>query len=149
MPASRTFITRFLQLVAERKFAEAERMLERSKARTRKNEWNLGYFQALSGILLAQKSNDDKYLFLPTMNPTNEEELKNYQRDFQEHTKNVIHADYDRGFFSAWSDYTKVLLKLNHGKKQKKTEERQEEKPAQEAPKVEITPRKSVQARLV
>jgi len=55
MPASRTFITRFLQLVAERKFAEAERMLERSKARTRKNEWNLGYFQALSGILLAVK----------------------------------------------------------------------------------------------
>ena len=119
MPVSRVFLTRFLQLVAERRFTEAERMLERSRKRVRKNEWNKGYFQALSGILLAQRSNDDRYLFLPGINPTDEDELKNYRRDFLEHTKNITHADYDRGFFSAWNDYMKVLSKLSHEKKKK------------------------------
>ena len=147
MPVSRVFITRFLKLVVERRFAEAERMLERSRKRARKNEWNRGYFDALSGIHLAQKSNNDRYLFLPSINPTDEKELKNYKRDFQEHTKNTIHADYDRGFFSAWSDYIKVLLKLNHGKKQKK--KILEVQPPQAETKVQIEPKKTVQARLV
>ncbi len=126
MPVSRVFITRFLQLVAERRFAEAERMLERSRNRARKNEWNEGYFQALSGILLAQRSNDDRYLFLPSINPTNEDELKKYRRDFLEHTRNMIHADYDRGFFSAWSDYIRILLKLNLDEKSKKVKKKVE-----------------------
>jgi len=133
MPVSRVFVTRFFQLVAERRFAEAERVLERSRRRARKNEWNKGYFQALSGILLAQRSDDDRYLFLPQINPTDEEELRSYRRDFQEHARNMIHADYDRGFFSAWSDYIKVLLKLRHNKKQEKTEEIQDEQSLQAA----------------
>lgn len=148
MPVSRVFVTSFLKLVAERRFAEAERMLERSRTKARKNEWNRGYFEALSGILLAQKSNNDRYLFLPTINPTDEKELKDYRRDFQEHVKNVIHADYDRGFFSAWSDYVKVLLKLHQGKKPTKKKMLEVQPPQVEA-KVQIKPRKTVQARLV
>lgn len=124
-------------------------MLERSKERARKNDWNKGYFQALSGILLAQRSNDDRYLFLPHINPTDEDELKNYRRDFLEHTRNMTHADYDRGFFSAWNDYMRVLLKLSHGKKQEKMEKIQEDQPVQVTSKVQIKPKKTVQTRLV
>ncbi len=149
MPVSRVFITRFFQLVAERRFAEAERMLERSKKRAGKNEWNKGYFQALFGILLAQRSNDDRYLFLPSINPTDEDELKNYRRDFLEHTRGMIHADYDRGFFSAWNDYIRVLLKLSHGKKQEKMQVIQENQTIQAASKIQIKPQKTVQTRLV
>ena len=149
MPVSRVFITRFFQLVAERRFAEAERMLERSRKKVRKNEWNKGYFQALSGILLAQRSNDDRYLFLPHMNPTDKGELKNYRRDFLEHTKNMMHADYDRGFFSAWNDYTRLLLKLSHDRKQEKKREIQENQPPQAASKAQIEPKKTVQTRLL
>lgn len=149
MPVSRVFVTRFFQLVAERRFAEAERMLERSRKRARKNEWNKGYFQALSGILLAQRSNDDRYLFLPHINPTDEDELKNYRRDFLEHTRNMIHADYDRGFFSAWNDYIRVLLKLSHVKKREKKVKIHENQPMQPASKVQIKPKKTVQTRLV
>ena len=148
MPVSRVFITRFLKLVAERRFAEAERMLERSGKRARKNEWNRGYFQALSGILLAQRSNDDRYLFLPSINPTDEDELKNYRRDFLEHTRDMTHADYDRGFFSAWNDYMKVLLKLSHDKKQEKMEEIRENQPVQATPKAQTKSKKTVQTRL-
>ena len=124
-------------------------MLERSRKRARKNEWNEGYFQALSGILLAQRSNDDRYLFLPHINPTDEDELKNYRRDFLEHTRDMIHADYDRGFFSAWNDYIRVLLKLSHGKKQEKMEEIRENQPIKAESKVPIKPKKTVQTRLV
>jgi len=135
MPVSRVFLTRFFQLVAERRFTEAERMLERSRKRVRKNEWNKGYFQALSGILLAQRTNDDRYLFLSGINPTDEDELKNYRRDFLEHTRNITHADYDRGFFSAWNDYTRVLLRLSHGGKQEKKKKIRESQPVQAASK--------------
>ncbi len=149
MPVSRVFLTRFFQLVAERKFAEAERMLERSRKRARKNEWNKGYFQALSGILLAQRSNDDRYLFLPGINPTNEEELESYRRDFLEHTRNMTHADYDRGFFSAWSDYMKVLQKLSDDKKREKKKKIREKPSIGVKSEVEIKPKKTVQTSLV
>ena len=142
MPVSRVFTTRFFQLVAERRFAEAERMLERSSKRARKNEWNRGYFQALSGILLAQRSNDDRYLFLPSVNPTDEDELKNHRRDFLEHTRDMTHADYDRGFFSAWNDYIRVLLKLSHDKKQEKIKKIRENQP------IEAASKKTMQTRL-
>ena len=75
-----------------------------------------------------------------------EKKLKEIRRDFQEHVRNTIHADYDRGFFSAWSDYTKVLLKLYHGKEQKK--KIPEVQSPQAEPKVLIAPKKTVQARL-
>lgn len=122
-------------------------MLERSKNRARKNEWNKGYFQALSGILLAQRSNDDRYLFLPSINPTNDEELESLRRDFLEHTRSMTHADYDRGFFSAWSDYVRVLQKFSSDKKQenKKIREKQRVEVKSE---VEIKAKKTVQTSL-
>jgi len=113
MPISPAFVTRFFQLVAKRQFAEAERILERLKERIQKTRWNKGYFRALQGILLAQKSNNDRYAFLSNMHPTTEEELKNYRREFLRHAKDRLHADYDRGFFSAWADYMRVLSKMD------------------------------------
>lgn len=112
MPISRVFVTRFFQLVTNRRFAEADRVLERVKLKVQETEWNRGYFQALQGIILAKKSNDDQYVFLSNVNPSNEDELKHYRRDFLKYTKDKLHADYDRGFFSAWADYMRVLVKL-------------------------------------
>jgi hypothetical protein len=112
MPISRVFVTRFFQLVTNRRFAEAERILERIKLKVQETEWNKGYFQALNGILLAQKSNDDQYAFLPSIDFNNENELKKYRREFLKQATNKIHADYDRGFFSAWADYMRVSLKM-------------------------------------
>jgi len=113
MPISPAFVTRFFQLAAKRQFAEAERVLERLKERIQKTRWNKGYFRALQGILLAQKSNNDRYAFLSNMHPTTKEELKNYRHDFIRQAKNSLHADYDRGFFSAWADYMRVLSKMD------------------------------------
>jgi hypothetical protein len=104
MPISKIFVVRFFQLVKGRRFAEAERVIERIRTKTNETEWNSGYLHALDGILLAQKSNDS-YSFIKNVDFEKEEELKNYRKVFLKEYKNKIHTDYDRGFFAAWADY--------------------------------------------
>ena len=94
-------------------------MLERLKQRIQKTEWNSGYFQALHGIFLAKKSNNDRYAFLSNNDFNNPDELRNYRREFLKHTRNRLHADYDRGFFSAWANYMRILTKLEKSTKVK------------------------------
>jgi hypothetical protein len=104
MPISKVFVVRFFQLVKGRRFAEAERVLERIRLKTNETEWNSGYLHALDGILLAQKSGDD-YSFIKNVNFEDEKDLKKFRKEFLREYKNKIHADYDRGFFAAWADY--------------------------------------------
>ena len=104
MPISKIFVVRFVQLVKSRRFAEAERVLERIRQKTNETEWNSGYLHALDGIVLAQKSGDN-YSFLNNVNFEDEKELKKFRKEFLREYKNKIHADYDRGFFAAWADY--------------------------------------------
>jgi len=161
MPISSAFVTRFFQLVTKRQFAEAERILERLKQRIQKTEWNSGYFQALHGIFLAKKSNNDQYAFLSNNDFNNTDELKNYRREFLKHTRNKLHADYDRGFFSAWANYMRVLTKLEKPTEAKtvrsvkpkqqtkeKPEKAVENKPKQIDPEISAKPKKVVQTKL-
>ena len=104
MPISKIFVVRFFQLLKGRRFAEAERVLERIKQKTNKTEWNSGYIHALDGIILATKSNDS-YAFIKNLNFEDEKELKKNRKEFLKEYKNKIHSDYDRGFFAAWADY--------------------------------------------
>lgn len=104
MPISKIFVVRFFQLLKGRKFAEAERVLERIRDKTNETEWNSGYLHALDGVLLAQKSNDS-YAFLTNVNFDDEKDLKKSRKLFLKEYKNKIHSDYDRGFFAAWADY--------------------------------------------
>lgn len=111
-PMPSIYVTRFFQLITARRFAEAERVLLRLRQKISKTEWNTGYFQALSGMLLAQRSNDDRYGFLSNFNFKNQDELKGYRREFLRHARNKLHGDYDRGYFAAWASYIRVLAKL-------------------------------------
>ena len=113
MPVKSIFVTRFFQLVTKRQFAEAERILERLKLKTQKTEYNKGYLRALRGMLLVQRSSSDRYAFLPTIDLNNEDQLQNNRREFLKHSKSRLHGDYDRGFFSAWANYMRVLLKMD------------------------------------
>ncbi|MGD8505501.1 MAG: hypothetical protein PVF15_02415 [Candidatus Bathyarchaeota archaeon] len=111
-PIPSVYVTRFFQLITARRFAEAERVLLRLRQKISRTEWNTGYFQALRGMLLAQKSNDDRYAFLSNLNWKDQDELKDYRREFLRSSKNKLHADYDRGYFAAWAGYMRVLSKL-------------------------------------
>ncbi|MCJ7613891.1 hypothetical protein MUO71_03895 [Candidatus Bathyarchaeota archaeon] len=104
MPISKIFVVRFFQLIKGRRFAEAERVLERIRLKTNETEWNSGYLHALDGILTAQKSNDS-YAFIKNMDFENEKNLKKFRKEFLKEYKNKIHTDYDRGYFAAWADY--------------------------------------------
>jgi hypothetical protein len=110
MPISKMYVVRFFQLVKGRRFAEAERVLERIRKKTNETEWNSGYLHALDGVLLAQKSNDS-YAFIKRVNFEDEKELKKYRKEFLQEYKNKIHTDYDRGFFAAWADYMLISKK--------------------------------------
>jgi hypothetical protein len=111
-PIPKIYTTRFFQLVTARQFAEAERVLERVKQKMHVNERNRGYFQALYGMLLTKKTNDDRYAFLSSIELTDKKHLKDYRKEFLSHVESRLHAEYDRGFFEAWADYMKILQKL-------------------------------------
>jgi hypothetical protein len=113
MPIPLALVTRFFQLILNKQFAEAERELERLKQKMHKTEWNRGYFRALYGMLLARKSNSDPYAFLAKLDLNDKEKLLAHRREFLEHVKNKLHGDFDRGYFAAWADFTRVASKLN------------------------------------
>ncbi|MCK4433992.1 hypothetical protein KAU92_00780 [Candidatus Bathyarchaeota archaeon] len=112
MPISSALVTRFFQLLVNRRFAEAERELGRIRPRMHKTEWNRGYFRALSGMLIARRSNNDNYTFFSKLDFNDKQTLKNYRKEFRGHVKRKLHESFDRGFFAAWSDCMRVLGKL-------------------------------------
>ncbi len=111
-PVPKVYAVRFFQLISTRQFAEAERILERLRQKIQLSERNRGYFQALYGMLLAQKSNGDRYAFLSSTDVSNKKAIKAYRQEFQSHVDSRLHGDYDRGFFEAWVDFMKILPKL-------------------------------------
>ncbi|MEM1563774.1 MAG: hypothetical protein QW161_03765 [Candidatus Bathyarchaeia archaeon] len=114
MPVPQALVTRFFQLILNKQFAEAERELERLKQKMQKTEWNRGYFRALYGMLLVRRSNNsDSYAFFSKLDINDKEALQSYRREFLNHVKNRLHGDFDRGFFAAWADFTRVVSKLN------------------------------------
>jgi hypothetical protein len=120
MPIPPALVTRFFQLITNRQFAEAERELERLSKDVKKNEFNSGFLRALNGMILAHRSNDDRYVFISKMKLNNKQELTKYRREFSRHEKNKLHSNYDRGFFRAWTEYTRVLIKNEKDTKPKK-----------------------------
>jgi hypothetical protein len=113
MPIPQALVTRFFQLLVSRQFSEAERELERLKQKMQKTEWNRGYFRALYGMYLSRRNNGDNYALFSKLDLSDKVALHAYRREFLEHTKNGLHGDFDRGYFSAWSDCMRVLSRLN------------------------------------
>jgi hypothetical protein len=113
MPVPQALVTRFFQLLVSRQFTEAERELERVKQKMHKTEWNRGYFRALYGMFLSRRTNGDAYAFFPKLDLTDKPALHTYRREFLEHTRNGLHGEFDRGFFSAWADCMRVLSRVD------------------------------------
>jgi hypothetical protein len=118
MPIPQALVSRYFQLIAGRQFTEGERELERIKQRMPKTEWNRGYFRALYGIYLSQKNNDN-FSFFSKLDLTDKPALHGYRREFLDHTRNGLHGDFDRGYFSAWADCMRVLTRIEDKSTQK------------------------------
>lgn len=113
MPVPNALVTRYFQLLVNRQFAEAERELERIKQKMQKTEWNRGYFRALYGMYLSRKNNNDDYALFSKIDLSDKVALHGYRREFLEHTRNGLHGDFDRGYFSAWSDCMRILARMD------------------------------------
>jgi hypothetical protein len=113
MPIPQALVTRYFQLLVNRQFTEAERELERLKQKMQKTDWNRGYFRALYGMYLSRKSNGDGYSLFSKLDLSDKVALHEYRREFLAHMKNGLHGDFDRGYFSAWSECMRVLARLN------------------------------------
>ena len=112
MPITSALVTRYFQLLVSRQLTEAERELERLKQKMQKTEWNRGYFRALFGMMLARKSNGEASAFFPNLNPNDKENWQQYKREFGDHVKNRLHGEFDRGYFSAWTDFIRILSRM-------------------------------------
>jgi hypothetical protein len=114
MPISQALVTRYFQLVANRQFTEAERELERVKQKMQKTEWNRGYFRALFGMLMTRKNvATDNYAFFSKVDFSDKVALNDYRKEFLAHMGNGLHADFDRGYFSAWADCMRIISRMD------------------------------------
>jgi hypothetical protein len=113
MPIPQALVTRYFQLLVNRQFTESERELERLKQKMHKTEWNRGYFRALYGMYLSRKTNGDEQSLFSKMDLSDKAAVHGYRREFLDHTKNGLHGDFDRGYFSAWADCMRVLARMD------------------------------------
>jgi hypothetical protein len=113
MPIPQALVTRYFQLLVNRQFTEAERELERLKQKMQKTEWNRGYFRALYGMFLSRKNNGDEYSLFSKLNLSDKVALHGYRREFLDHMRNGLHGDFDRGYFSAWADCMRILVRMD------------------------------------
>jgi hypothetical protein len=113
MPIPQALVTRYFQLLVNRQFTEATRELERLKQKMQKTEWNRGYFRALYGMYLSRKNNGDADALFSKLDLSDKEALHGYRREFLDHMRNGLHGDFDRGYFSAWADCMRILIRMN------------------------------------
>ena len=112
MPIPQALVTRYFQLLVSRQFTEAERELERLKQKMQKTEWNRGYFRALYGMYLTRKNNGDAYALFSKLDLNDKVTLHECKREFLNHTRNGLHGDFDRGYFSAWTDCMRIMERM-------------------------------------
>lgn len=112
--SERFLVTRFCHLLYLKRMTGARRLLTRIENGISQTKWHRGYIQSLHGMLAVNPK--DKYAFLPTINFRNKEEIQHLRREFRKHAKNKRHGPYDRGFFTAWMHFTRLILQLHHRK---------------------------------
>jgi hypothetical protein len=106
---NRELLIRFLKNLLDRKFTDAERVLESFKDRDFSNiEFKKGYINALEGMILSSRSGDERDFFNKAN--FNDKDLKDYQKEFSLIKEKVSTSNFDRGYFSAWSDVTQYKL---------------------------------------
>jgi len=121
---TRNGISQYYQLVVEKRFSEAEKKLDEIKQTTGRSQQESGYLKALEGLLLTYRSSDDKYLYLNNieLSAKNAEALR---KEFSEQASSPLFEEYDKGYFSALSDFMKAVSKLRPWRNRKPTHEKQ------------------------
>jgi len=103
--------SRFFRLLLEKKLIDAEKNLEQMKEHLDKSQSNVGYLKALEGLLLTYRSSDDEYLYFNRTDLT-VKLVGELRRDFKMQSTSELHDEYDKGYFKAMVEFTRVLEKV-------------------------------------
>jgi hypothetical protein len=106
-------LSSLFQHILSRRFADAERSIDEMETKIRErgySEFASGFICALRGIILMYRSGEQD-TFISKLDLNNADMLKKYYREFLEHSKNKLHADYDCGYFSALAEFIRFALK--------------------------------------
>lgn len=100
--------SKYLRAIAEQRIKDGEIEFDRISLSLDDSEWNRGYLKALEGLLITFRTNNSKYLYLQRKELEDQKMRKKLKEEFKKHSNNELHADYDRGFFSALMDYVTI-----------------------------------------
>jgi hypothetical protein len=109
-------VNQYLKLIVNKKFTDARGKLERLSQTMIDKEWSKGYYNALQGMSIALKSRNSRYAYIRQLDPYDLKKVKSVRKAFLEQSRDPLQSDFDKGFFTAWSDYLK-LFKNNLSKK--------------------------------
>lgn len=101
--------TKYLKAIAERRIKDGELEFDRISLSLDDSEWNKGYLKALEGLLITFRTNNSKYLYLHRKELEDQKMRNKFKEELKKHSDNELHADYDRGFFSALTDYFAII----------------------------------------
>lgn len=105
LPRVGKLVSEYFRLLRQREYAKARGLLE-ERIRKSKSEWDDGYYAALRGMLAAYEGDSRGYTFIKNID---ENELREICDEFRELAMNSLLRPFDRGFFTAWLHYTRVL----------------------------------------
>ena len=112
--------SKYLKAIAERRIKDGEAEFDRIRPSLDDSEWNRGYLKALEGLLITFKTNNSKYLYFHRKDLENPKNRKKFEEEIKKHSNNELHADYDRGFFSAIMDYFTITEQGKSSRRSKK-----------------------------
>lgn len=105
---TRPLVDIYFRHILDRNLAAAERVLMDIRESVKDSVWEQGYINALEGILVAQRSGDTRYVFLSRLDLNDRRKVEEARRYFQVEVKNTLQGEFDRGFFSAWSEFMRI-----------------------------------------
>ncbi len=101
--------TRYIRLLNERKMTDADKTLEAIRAGLTPAPWHQGFYNALEGIATALKSKDNQFLYINRLDPKDKTRTTQLQKEFTAHSRSPLLGDFDKGYFTAWLEYLRVL----------------------------------------
>lgn len=100
----------YFHLLLKREITPAERLLERIEKNLQDSDLEKGYLTALKGILVSvrTKSSSDS---LAHQVIGDRKKASSVIKDFNKRSKTRWETDFDKGYFTAWKDYLKIIIK--------------------------------------
>lgn len=106
---TKPLVNEYFKLILERNLAAAERTLLEIRKTVKEATWEQGYLNALEGMLVAERSGDTRYVYLSRLDMKNYKKIEEARKNFQMEARNALEGEFDRGFFSAWSEFLRMV----------------------------------------